>query len=125
MATVNPTIYRLSDNAVRLQYSNMNTTNNLTAPIGKHWDDYVHRSVHIKGTFGANGSVTVTGSNDNGTTYTALTDPQGNAITKTSAAVEEILELTGLMLANCTAGDGNTSITVDFYLRRARSGQEI
>lgn len=125
MATVSPTVYRLSDNAVRLQYSNMNTTNNLGIAIGKNWDDYADRSVQVKGTFGANGSVTVEGSNDNGTTYSALTDPQGNAITKTAAGAEQITELMGLTRCNCTAGDANTAISVDFYLRRARSGQEV
>lgn len=85
-------------------------------------------TVHIYGTFGTGGSVTLYGTN-NTTTFTnqtapgsgdwiALTDPQGNAITKTAAAIEAVLEMPLYMGPACTAGDGTTSLTVNLLLRR-------
>lgn len=49
------------------------------------------RTIHVFGSFGA-ATVLVTGSLD-GTNYFTLTDPQGNAISKTAAAGEAITEL--------------------------------
>lgn len=69
------------------------------------------KSVQITGTFGSGGSVTLYGSND-GVSFIALTDPQGNVITKTAAAIEQIMENTAYIRPECTAGDGTTSITV-------------
>lgn len=84
--------------------------------------DLSDKSVHIYGTFGATGSVTIYGSNDPadlakvpgaGTdNWVALTDPQGNAITKTAKSIEQILENTLYMACKVTAGDGTTSLTV-------------
>ena len=81
--------------------------------------DFADRTVQIGGTFGAGGSVTLEGSND-GTTYFALTDPQGNAITKTTAALEVIEEGPRYIRPNVTAGDGTTSLTVTLWSRRNR-----
>lgn len=88
------------------------TTASLTGPleIGKasimaQWDmvdadtvgaaaefpDQTDAVITITGTFGG-ATVTVEGSND-GTTFVGLTDPQGNAISKTSAAIEQITEV--------------------------------
>lgn len=78
------------------------------------------KSVHIHGTFGTGGSVTLYGSNNpadftvaaGSGTWIALTDPQGNAITKTAAAIEQILENVCFIAPKVTAGDGTTSLTV-------------
>ena len=88
------------------------TTASLTGPleIGKasllaQWDmvdadtvgaaaefpDQTDAVVTITGTFGG-ATVTIEGSND-GTTFVILTDPQGNIISKTSAAIEQITEV--------------------------------
>ena len=74
-------------------------------------------SVQISGTFGTLGSVTLEGSND-GTNYVALTDPQGNAITKTAASIEQFLERTRYIRPNVTAGDGTTSLVVTVWAAR-------
>lgn len=76
-------------------------------------------SVQITGTFGTGGSVTLLGSND-GTNYVALTDPQGNAITKTAAGLEQVEELVRYIKPSVTAGDGTTSLTVTLLARRNR-----
>lgn len=72
------------------------------------WPD---RSVQVIGTFGTGGSVSLEGSND-GTTWKALTDPQGNATTFTAAGIEAITELTWKIRPRCTAGDGTTDLDV-------------
>lgn len=79
--------------------------------------DYVDRTVAITGTFGAGGSVTLQGSNDN-TNWFALTDPQGNAITKTAAALELVMEAPLYIRPLVTAGDGTTNLTVTLLCRR-------
>jgi len=81
--------------------------------------DWADASVQITGTFGVGGSINMTGSND-GTNYVVLTDPQGNAITKTSAAVEQVSEGVKSFRPAVTAGDGSTSLTVTMYARRNR-----
>lgn len=74
------------------------------------------RSVQIAGTFDS-ATVVVQGSND-GTNYVTLTDPQGNTITKTSAAIEAIEEVTRYIRASSSGGGANTSVTVTLLLRR-------
>ena len=75
------------------------------------------RSIQISGTFGVGGSITIQGSND-GSNWVALTDPQGNAITKTAAAIEQVSEVTRYIRPSVTAGDGTTALTVTMLARR-------
>ncbi len=77
------------------------------------------KTVTITGTFGSGGSVTLQGSND-GTNWFALTDPQANAITKTAAAMEAVLENPRYIRPNVTAGDGTTSLTVILAVKYMR-----
>ncbi len=85
--------------------------------------EFPDRTVQVYGTFGSGGSVNIEGSNDKTTespTYAILTDPQGNAVTKTGAAIEVFEEVTLLVRPNVTAGDGTTSLTVKMVARRPR-----
>lgn len=75
------------------------------------------RSIQFDGTFGAGGSISLEGSND-GTTYFVLTDPQGNAITKTAAALEAVQEATRFVRPRVTAGDGTTSLSARLFFRK-------
>lgn len=75
------------------------------------------RTVQILGAFGVGGSVTLEGSNA-GTTYTALTDTQGNAVTKTAAAIEAVQDFPKYTRPNVTAGDGTTALLVTMYCHR-------
>ncbi len=79
--------------------------------------DFPDRTVTIEGTFGVGGSCTLQGSND-GTNYYALTDPQGNAITKTAAGMELVTEVPRFMRPLVTAGDVTTAIQVRVLCRR-------
>lgn len=72
------------------------------------------RSVQITGTFGS-ATIVIQGSND-GTNYAPLTDPQGNAISKTSAAIEQISELTRYIKPTTSGGTGS-AITVSLLLK--------
>jgi hypothetical protein len=71
----------------------------------------VDKTFQITGTFGTSGSVTMQGSND-GSNWFSLTDPQGNAVTKTAAGGELLVENPRYIRPLCTAGDGTTALTV-------------
>jgi hypothetical protein len=73
--------------------------------------NFTDRTVQIFGTFGTGGTISIQGSLD-GTNWVILTDPQGNAITKTAAAIESISEATPYIRPIVTAGDGTTSLSV-------------
>ena len=105
------------DSCIRLVYTPMTFSGtDVTSSIPfTQWAD---RSVQVFGTFGAAGNLRVEGSNDGGTTWATLTDPQGNALDFTSAKIEAITEICELVRARVTAGDGTTSLTVAFLLRR-------
>jgi hypothetical protein len=87
------------------------------APLTFH--DYPDRTFQVTGTFGTGGSVNLEGSND-GTNWAILTDPQGNAITKTAAGMEAVTETPRYMRPNVTAGDGTTDLTVTVFARSPR-----
>lgn len=120
MATVTPTNTKLrgSDSFIKLTYSTMTTTNDVGSPIP--FVGHADRSVQVIGTFGTNGSVRIEGSNDSGTTWATLTDPQGNALDITGAKMEAITEICELARPHLTAGDGTTSVNVIFVLREQK-----
>lgn len=79
--------------------------------------DFPDKTVTIEGTFSVGGSCTLQGSND-GTNYYSLTDPQGNAITKTAAGIELVTENPKYIRPLVTAGDGSTAIEARLYCTR-------
>jgi len=81
--------------------------------------DFPDRTVQIVGTFGAGGSVNFEGSN-NGTDWAVLTDPQGNPITKTAAAMEFVTETPRYVRPRVTGGDGTTDLSVVLFARTPR-----
>lgn len=81
-------------------------------------NEYGDRSIQISGTFGAGGSINVEGSN-NGTVWAILADPQGNALTFTTAKIEQVLEAVRYIRPIVTAGDGTTSLTATLFARRS------
>lgn len=74
-----------------------------------------HRSVQVDGTFGG-ATVVIEGSND-GTTYYTLRDPQGNALSFTTANLKAILETTRWIRPKTSGGSG-TVIAVEIFFRR-------
>lgn len=89
-------------------------------------EEYSDATIHLIGTFGSGGSLTLYGScipDDysvaaGGGTWLAVTDPQANAITKTAAAIETVLEAPMYLAPKATAGDGTTDL--DLYIKITR-----
>src|SRR6266487_4102055 len=120
MATINPTISDLSINGdksvLKIVWNGLNNANNVGAAIS--FAEYADRSFHVNGTFN-NATCVLEGSNDGGGNYQTLTDPQGNPVSKTAAAIETLEELTQLVRPNLAATGGvATDITVSAVLRR-------
>lgn len=74
------------------------------------------RTVQVFGTFGSGGNCRIEGSN-NGSNWSALTDPQGNALDISSEKIETITEITRYMRPRITAGTG-VSLTICMLVRR-------
>ena len=76
------------------------------------------KTVTVRGTFGAGGSVTIKGTDPDdataSTSWDALNDSrgEGNALTFTARDTRSITESPGRMIPHVTAGDGTTSLTV-------------
>lgn len=96
-----------------------NATSDTGAPLTL--PEYADRSVQVKGTFGAGGTVVIEGSNDRKAdtpTYATLNDPNGNALSITAAKIEQVLESTYLIRPRISGGDGTTDLTVTIMVRR-------
>ena len=109
MATIVPTVARLSDHHLRVTWASManGDVGESIASLYGHPD----RSVQVKGTFGVGGTATIQGSNDAGVTFATLTDPQGTSLAVTSAGIKAVTEFVEHIRPS-VAGDGTTSLTV-------------
>lgn len=86
------------------------------------WADpgqYGDKSVQVYGTFGTGGNAQIQGSNESGTPSNpqTLNDPQGNPLNVGTAKTEQMLENTGQVRPNITAGDGTTDLTIVMLCR--------
>ena len=77
---------------------------------------FADQTVVIDGTFGG-ATCTLEGGNDGTNTY-ALTDPQGTAIAKTAAGLEQVTETPVYIQPVVTGGDGTTAINVSLMCRK-------
>lgn len=75
------------------------------------------RSVQISGTWDS-ATVVIKGSND-GTTYLAMTDPQGNSISKTADAIEQIEEGTRYIQPTHSGGGASESLTITLFVAKS------
>jgi hypothetical protein len=122
MAAVAPTITDISRNGdgslIKVVWNGINATNNTASPI--RFTEWADRSVQFNGTFN-NVTMTFEGSNEEGGagTYFVLTDPQGNAISKTAAGGEAVTEISQYAKPVATSVGVATDITVSAVLRRA------
>ena len=94
----------------------MTTTNDVGSPMA--FSEWADRTIQVIGTFGPGGTLTWEGSNDGGTTWAKLTDPQGNDLDIGSAKIEQISEITELARPHITGGDGTTDLDVFVVVRR-------
>jgi hypothetical protein len=81
------------------------------------------RAVQFSGTFAGGTSVSLTGSLIAGGagTYATLTDPQGNAITKTATGLEQVTELTDWVKPTIASGSAD-SVTCTLIVSRTKKG---
>ena len=133
MATIVPTVTHIDRDTVRFTWAAMTVIDtDPGAPVVEEFDDgspipesfmdYVDRTVQVKGTFGADGTILIEGSNHGGT-YATLNDPQGTALSITAAKLEQIMEVPLLMRPRLSDGEiGVSSVTVIIVASRARSG---
>lgn len=106
------------DNAGHVKHTWPNLTNGDTGkPINSK--TISDRSVQVTGTFGTGGQVDIEGSNDGGTTWSVLNDPQGNPITLTDNSIVAILEYVEQLRPNVSAGDVDTDLTVHLVGRKS------
>lgn len=70
------------------------------------------KTVTVNGTFGAGGSITIEGNNDNGSTWDTMHDVNGNVLTFTANGTKAIAENAAYIRPHVTAGDGTTSLSV-------------
>jgi hypothetical protein len=77
------------------------------------YSDFADRSVQFVGTFGG-ASVSLQGSND-GENWHTLSDPFGAPITKTSASLSAVTEMTRYVRPLVSGGDGSTSISAILF----------
>lgn len=113
MATVTPTLHPSPNRSfLRVSYEGFTTSGDVGTAV--ELAGYRDRSVQILGNFGTGGEITIEGSNDGGTTWAALTDPQANSIVKTAAALEQIQEVSLKIRPRCSAGSG-ADIDVWFF----------
>lgn len=104
---------RHSSNIIRVTWANV--TENDTCGL-MECGDFADRSVQFVGTFGG-ATARLQGSND-GTNFVDMTDPQGNAISKSAASLEAITEQTYALKPTFSGGSGQ-SVTVTVVGRRA------
>jgi hypothetical protein len=122
MATVKATITRHGEHTVVFTWA-LTQANADGHPIPPQYADYCDRAVHILGTFDS-ATVVWQGGND-GSDYLTLTDPQGNAISKTAAAIEQVLEGALFQKPSSSGGGASQAVTVIAVCRRGRGGKEI
>ena len=119
MATISPTIARITpfgDEAHVITWALLTAANAVGAAIEMPGSS--DRSVQIDGTWDS-ATFVLQGSND-GTTWFTLTDPQGNAISKTSDALEMVSELTRYIRPSTSGGGGSQSINCRVLLKKVR-----
>lgn len=78
--------------------------------------DFQDRTVQVLGTFGG-ATVTIQGSNDDGTTWATLTDPLGNNLAFTAAGMKQITELPQFIRPLVSSASGTTSLSVYLHMR--------
>ena len=115
MANINPTITTIGnqDGSIKKVVWAF-TAGDTGLPI--KFSEWADRSVQMAGTW--NGATVLwEGSNDGGTTYLPLTDPQGNAMSKTADSIEAVTEVCELARPRVTTGVV-TAVTISVILRR-------
>lgn len=84
------------------------------------YPDYADRTVQFIAAAWGGATAVLEGSLDGGTTWFPLTDPQGNAISKTADAGEAVSEAVPLTRARLSAVGVGATVTVKLFVRKAK-----
>ena len=116
MTTVTPVISLQGDGSILVVWSGLSGSGDDGAPV--ELPEHPDKTVQIDGTNTGSPTVEMRGSLD-GTTYVALTDGQGNAITKSLSApsIEAIAENPRYTKPVMTAGTGGAAVNVRMLCR--------
>lgn len=101
------------DRSVMLFTWTLTTADHTGDPIS--WTDWTDRSVQMAGTWGG---ATAVLEGANVATYLSITDPQGNAISKTADALEACTEITRFVRPRLSAVGAGASIVVNLLCRK-------
>lgn len=82
---------------------------------GVQYTDFSDRSIQFSGTWGGATAV-LEGSNDN-VTWLGLTDPQGNAISKTADGLEQVQEMTRYVRARLSAVGVGATVSASLFVK--------
>lgn len=116
MATVNPVITDLSGNGQTLKFVwTLTTANADGAPIDSKYSEHSDRTVYFLGTWGG---ATAALQGGDGSTWLPLTDPQGNAISKTADGIEMVTEIPETTRPALTAVGAGATIVCTLIARR-------
>ena len=115
MATVKPTITDLASGQVIKFSWSLTTANADGSPIPPSYAEFSDRTVYFTGTWGG---ATAKWQGGDGSTWLDLTDPQGNAISKTADAIECVTEVPEYSRPNLTTPGAGATITAVCIARR-------
>lgn len=108
MAVITPVTAEAEGNNYVVSWSAIGDSDTCTAVA---WGGARDKTVQMQGTWGS-ATVVLQGSID-GTNYITLTDPQGNAISKTDNAMETVMENVRYIKPSTSGGTGSS---VNVYL---------
>jgi hypothetical protein len=119
MAAVEPSFTLADAEEKYFVWETLTSTNTTGTPV--ELAKYTDKSVHIYGTFDTT-TVLIEGSNDPranpkhvdhaSAVWATLPDPQGNAISKTAAGLEQVLDNTKWIRPNLSVAGGSSDIDV-------------
>lgn len=111
MATVTPTLTpTTSPHNLTVNWEGFAASGDVGTAV--KYGNFTDRTVQVLGDFTGSLSIRIEGSNDGGTTWTVLTDPQGNALNFTAAGIEAISENPQQIRCRATAGSGGADADV-------------
>ena len=116
MATVTPVITDISaDGKVRKIVWTLTQADSEGAPI--KFNAFRDRCIQFSGTFDS-GTVVLQGSNNGGTNWHTLNEPDTTAISATAAAMFQVMESPELVRVSCTGEGATAAIVCSLILAR-------
>lgn len=117
MATVNAAQAKLDETGDTIKFTwALTTANEVGSPIPGRYSAYGDRTVYVVG--GTWGGATLVWQGGDSSTYVSLTDPQGNAISKTADFIEAVTEVPEFSRPLLSVVGAGASITVTCIARR-------